>query len=68
VEAQTTVTYGVDTAVDAVELTFALTDRDRFRTEAARVELPSRNRPVLASGDFRCGRIWRVEFCVHTDA
>jgi hypothetical protein len=64
-EALRWVSEGVDALVNAVKLPFANADRKRFRPQAARFELPPRNRPMLPSGNFRSRSIRRVEFCVH---
>ena len=67
-EAERRVSHRVDPLVGTVKLAFANTNRDRFRSQAARFELLPRNRPVLPASDIRRCRIRRVEFCVHMDA
>jgi hypothetical protein len=54
--------------METVQLAFANADRDRFRSQAARFELPPRHRPMLPSGDLSDPSVRRVEFGVHMDA
>jgi hypothetical protein len=53
--------------VHAVQLPFAHADRDRFRPEPARFELPPRHDTVLLRRDPRYRCVGRVAFCVHMD-
>jgi len=62
------VPHRVDPLMNSVQMPFANPDRDCFRSQAARFELPPRDRTMLASGNFSRSPIGRVEFCVHMDA
>jgi hypothetical protein len=68
VEVRGAVPHGVDALVDAIQLTFANADRDRFGAKTALFELPASDRTVLACRDSRGHPVGRVAFWVHTDA
>ena len=66
--ARRAVSYGVDAAVEAMQLPSTHLSRDRFRSDAGRFELSSRHGSMLPRCDRGDPRMCRVAFCIHTDA
>ena len=61
-------TEGVNAVMNAMQLPFAHSDRDRPRPQPRFFELPPRHHSVLTSGYIRGSPIGGVTFCAHMGA
>jgi hypothetical protein len=62
------VSHDVDALVDAIQLSFANTNRDRLGAQPTFLKLPPRHYAVLPRGDPRDLSVGCVAFCAHMDA